>query len=90
MKILEYDELGNCVIFCLYYRVAVNPEEPPKIDWSYYKANAANKAIVEQFEKQYNNTKIPYPSDKGAYAKIEEEEKVQVSYYFLVFLYLAF
>lgn len=55
------------------------PEEPPKIDWSYYKANAANKAVVEQLEKQYNSLKIPYPSDGGAVSKIEQEEKLFVS-----------
>ena len=52
-----------------------NPEEPPKIDWSYYKANVANKTLVEQFEKQYAALKLPYPDDKGAYAKIEAEKK---------------
>lgn len=60
-----------------------NPEEPPKIDWSYYKANAANKAIIEQFEKAYTSLKIPYPDDKGAYSSIVAEEKEAVSNFFL-------
>lgn len=56
-----------------------NPEEPPKIDWSYYKANAVNKAVVEQFEKAYTSLKIPYPNDKGALNAVIAEEKETVS-----------
>ena len=58
-----------------------NPEEPPKIDWSYYKANIANKALVEQFEKAYSALKLPYPDEKGSYAKIEEDKKRMVRFY---------
>ncbi len=61
------------------YRVAACPEEAPKIDWAYYKANAANKAIVEQLEKQYNSIKFPYPDDQGAYSKLDSEREVYVS-----------
>lgn len=57
-----------------------NPEDPPKIDWSYYKANVANKALVEEFEKTYASLKIPYPSDKGACDQIEKEKKQLVRF----------
>lgn len=60
-------------------RVLANVEEAPAIDWSYYKNNAANKAVVEQFEKLYTSTKIPYPDDKGAFAAVDNEEKKEVS-----------
>lgn len=63
------------------FRVIANPEEPPKIDWSYYKNNSVNKAVIEQFEKLYASTKIPYPDDKGAYASVAAEEKNEVRYW---------
>nr|ABM55518.1 hypothetical protein [Maconellicoccus hirsutus] len=56
-------------------KVLANPEEPPKIDWAFYKSNAVNKAVIEQLEKLYTSTKIPYPDDKGAYASLAIEEK---------------
>lgn len=64
------------------FRVVANPEEPPKIDWSYYKTNAVNKAVVEQFEKLYASTKVPYPDDKGAYSAVAAEEKAEVMWIF--------
>ena len=65
-------------LFSTIFRVLINPENPPKIDWSYYKSNAVDKAIVEQFEKSYASLKIPYPDDKGAYASVAAEEKSEV------------
>lgn len=73
----------SCMIICFNFRVMANPEELPKIDWSYYKANASNKAIIEQFEKTYRSLKIPYPDDKGAYSAVAAEEKEAVSNFFI-------
>lgn len=37
------------------------PEAPPKIDWAKYKTLVPIPGMVDEFEKQYNALKIPYP-----------------------------
>ncbi|XP_065340709.1 ATP synthase subunit d, mitochondrial [Cloeon dipterum] len=44
-------------------RVLANPESPPKIDWSFYKSRVAVAGMVDNFQKQYEALKIPYPAD---------------------------
>lgn len=39
------------------------PEQPPKINWALYKKSIPTPALVDEFEKQYNALKIPYPPD---------------------------
>lgn len=44
-------------------RVLSLPEELPKIDWSLYKQQIAIPGLVDNFQKQYESLKIPYPTD---------------------------
>lgn len=43
--------------------VLANPETPPKIDWAYYKRLIPVQGLVDNFQKQYEATKVPYPAD---------------------------
>lgn len=43
--------------------VMANPEQAPKIDWAAYKKNVAVAGMVDNFQKQYEAIKIPYPAD---------------------------
>lgn len=49
--------------FNLCFRVLANPAELPKIDWSFYKNSVPIAGMVDNFQKQYEALKIPYPSD---------------------------
>uniref|UniRef100_A0A8D2JUJ2 ATP synthase subunit d, mitochondrial n=1 Tax=Theropithecus gelada TaxID=9565 RepID=A0A8D2JUJ2_THEGE len=42
-------------------RSAALPENPPAIDWAYYKASVATAGLVDDFEKKFNALKIPVP-----------------------------
>ncbi|KPJ16587.1 ATP synthase subunit d, mitochondrial [Papilio machaon] len=44
-------------------RVLANPPEPPAINWSVYKQSVPIPGMVENFQKQYEALKIPYPTD---------------------------
>ncbi|XP_050528020.1 ATP synthase subunit d, mitochondrial-like [Daktulosphaira vitifoliae] len=44
--------------------------EAPKIDWSKYKNAIRITDLLENFEKQYNAVKIPYPEDKYTASKL--------------------
>lgn len=43
--------------------VQANPEQSPKLDWSFYKNRIATPGLVDSFQKSYENLKIPYPAD---------------------------
>lgn len=44
--------------------IAANPEQSPKIDWSFYKSRIATAGIADSFQKAYESLTIPYPTDK--------------------------
>ncbi|XP_046992942.1 ATP synthase subunit d, mitochondrial [Schistocerca americana] len=55
-------------------RMLANPENPPKIDWTYYKTRVPLKTMVDDFQKQYEALKVPYPADNVT-PQIEAQEK---------------
>ncbi|XP_059058025.1 ATP synthase subunit d, mitochondrial [Achroia grisella] len=44
-------------------RVLANPPEPPKINWAVYKQSVPIPGMVDNFQKQYEALKIPFPAD---------------------------
>ncbi len=56
------------------------PAELPEIDWASYKRRApALTSVIDQFEKQYKTLKLPYPTGDELLAKIDRQEKHDVS-----------
>lgn len=51
-----------------------NPENPPAIDWAYYKARVPVAGMVDDFQKQYSALTIPYPPDTLS-AQVDAQEK---------------
>ncbi|XP_023228615.1 ATP synthase subunit d, mitochondrial-like [Centruroides sculpturatus] len=55
-------------------RVNSYPENPPAIDWEFYRKRIAMPGIVNEFEKAYNSLKVPYPTEKTI-PEIDAQEK---------------
>lgn len=53
-----------------------NPETPPKIDWAAYKQTVPISGMVENFQKQYDSLKVPYPADN--FSAQVDQQKIQV------------
>lgn len=51
-----------------------NPENPPKIDWEFYKAKVPVPGMVDTFQKKYETLQIPYPQDTVS-SLIDAQEK---------------
>lgn len=45
------------------FRVLANPPEAPKINWAMYKQAVPVPGMVDNFQKQFEALKIPYPAD---------------------------
>ncbi|XP_070580789.1 ATP synthase subunit d, mitochondrial-like [Ptychodera flava] len=55
-------------------KYTATPEKPQQIDWAFYRARVPIAGLVDQFEKAYNNVKVPVPQDTAS-AKIEDQVK---------------
>lgn len=55
--------------------VLANPENPPKIDWEYYKRLIPVQGLVDGFQKQYDALKVPYPKDNFS-SQVDSEIEV--------------
>lgn len=51
------------------------PEKLPEIDWSFYKANAANPKLVDELQKNYNSINLQRP--KPTPGRLEELDKAK-------------
>ncbi|ELV10821.1 ATP synthase subunit d, mitochondrial isoform X1 [Tupaia chinensis] len=58
-------------------RLAALPENPPAIDWAYYKASVAKAGLVDDFEKKSNALKVSVPEGKYT-VQVYTEEKEDV------------
>ncbi|KAH8312201.1 hypothetical protein KR044_009790 [Drosophila immigrans] len=56
--------------------VMANPENPPKIDWAYYKRLVPVAGLVDGFQKQYDALKVPYPKDN---VSSEVDKEIELS-----------
>lgn len=59
------------------FSVLANPENPPKIDWEAYKKTVPIAGMVDNFQKQYEALKIPFPAD--TVSSTVDQQKVQVA-----------
>lgn len=57
------------------YRVNSYPENPPAIDWEFYRKRIATSGMVNEFEKAYKAIKVPFPTETRM-AEIDAQEKV--------------
>ncbi|KAL1129270.1 hypothetical protein AAG570_013799 [Ranatra chinensis] len=55
-------------------RMMANPEEPPKLNWAFYKKYVPIPNMVDTFQKQYEALKVPYPADNVS-TQIDAQEK---------------
>jgi len=58
-------------------KVLANPEAPPAIDWALYKQKIAIPGLVEQFQKQYEALKVPYPANKVSHEIDAQKSEVE-------------
>lgn len=61
----------------MHFSVLANPENPPKIDWEAYKKVVPVAGMVDNFQKQYEALKVPYPADSLT-AQVDQQKQVVV------------
>uniref|UniRef100_A0A6B2E5X2 ATP synthase subunit d, mitochondrial n=1 Tax=Phlebotomus kandelakii TaxID=1109342 RepID=A0A6B2E5X2_9DIPT len=57
--------------------VQANPETPPTIDWTRYKQAIPVAGLVDNFQKQYEALKVPYPEDTFSTEVDKQEQEVK-------------
>ncbi|XP_062886942.1 ATP synthase subunit d, mitochondrial [Mobula hypostoma] len=64
-------------------RLTSLPEQPPALDWNYYRKMIIKPGMVDEFEKKYNALKIPEPvnTQTGKINAQEEEAKKSAEEY---------
>ena len=65
------------IFYCL-HRVQDLPEQPPEIDWAYYKKKIPVQGLVDKLQKEYQALKVPFPEDKYS-SIIDQQYKDSVS-----------
>lgn len=61
--------------------LAAYPETPEPINWDYYRQKISKPGLVDNFQKQFEALKIPYPKDTAT-PVLEEQRKKIVSFFF--------
>lgn len=58
-----------------------NPEQPPAIDWAFYKSKVPVAGMVDEFQKQYSSLSVPYPANPltGQLDAVEKEVAADIS-----------
>ena len=54
------------------------PETPQKIEWNDYRKGISKPGFVEEFQKQYEALKIPYPADTSTNKLVEFQKDIDI------------
>ena len=55
--------------------MAALPESPPEINWAMFKKSISDAKLIDDFKKQYESVKIPYPVNTNE-QKLSELDKM--------------
>ena len=60
--------------------LAAYPETPEPINWDYYRQKISKPGLVDNFQKQFEALKIPYPKDTATPVLEEQRKKIVSSF----------